>query len=222
MRCYECGYQNESDVKVCIKCGTKLEEGSVSSPPPPPKPAQDAPSGGAKTMRGQAASAPSWDSPKTPSTSNDSTPKSSSIIKCPSCSFYPLPAVPSKSSPCPNCGFGAASGESNTGSKTVRVASISLGDEDESKKSFKLIDERSGKEISFEGSTVDVNRDSVDPDNNTISSSVHASFSFENGQLNIEDKSSNGSTFIKVDGKMPVEDGSKIVIGNKVFTLKIN
>lgn len=223
MRCYECGYQNEAGVKVCIKCGTKLEEGSAASTPPPPKPtpAQDAPLGGAKTMRGQAASAPSWDAPQSTTPSGNTANTSSNIIKCPSCSFYPLPAAPNATAPCPNCGF-AGSGQAESSSKTMRVESINLGGEDDSKNSFKLIDERHGKEISFDGNTVDVNRDNIDPDNNTISSSVHASFSFENGQLHIEDKSSNGSTFIKVDGKMAVGDGSKIVIGNKVFTLKID
>ncbi len=218
MRCYECGYQNETDVKVCIKCGTKLEEGSAPAPTPP-KPAQtsDAAIGGAKTMRGQVASSPSWDAPSQQKPA--ATEPTGNFSKCPSCQFYPLQAAPSPSNPCPNCGFGAAAQSS---AKTVRVGEINLDGEDEAPKAFKLIDEKRGSELSFEGDQVNVNRDAVDPDNNNISSGEHAIFSFENGQLFIEDKSSNGSTFIKVEGKMAVNNGSKIVIGNRVFTLKID
>ena len=34
MRCFECGYQNSPDAKVCVKCGTKLSSGSADPQPP--------------------------------------------------------------------------------------------------------------------------------------------------------------------------------------------
>lgn len=217
MRCYECGYQNNEDVKVCIKCGTKLE---AQTAPPSPPPVQNTPSetppisGGAKTIRGKAADAPSWDASVSPT--------ASSIIKCPSCQYYPLHEAPSTSSPCPNCGFGATEDAApSSASKTVRVSAINLDGEPE-KTSFKLVDESNGKEWDFDGASTDVNRDAIDSNNNSISSDIHATFSFEGGQLYIEDKSSNGATFIKVEGKMPISNGNKVVLGNRVFTIKID
>ncbi|MBI1185414.1 hypothetical protein GC194_14175 [bacterium] len=222
MRCYECGYQNESDVRVCIKCGTKLDEAGSEPAAKSPAPEAATPppaSAGAKTIRGKAADSPSWDAPAQAASPSPSSHGSAAIIKCPACQYYPLPQAPDAAHPCPNCGHGASGGAS--ASKTVKVDQVNIQTENGGNKLI-LIEESSGREIPFSGDEINVNRDNIDPGNNAVSSQVHAVFSFQNGQLHLEDKSSNGATFIKVDGKMPVANNMRIILGNKVYKLKIN
>ncbi len=237
MRCFECGYQNQAGAKICLKCGTKLSDGQPATglPEAPSQPSQPAqPVGGAPTMRGQAPSAPAWDSkpgdPVTPSQppSQASPNVSGSVIRCESCHYYPLRVAPSASNPCPNCGFKgsgggsaptpAASGEPSS-AKTVRIGEVKLGKENAAPK-VTLTEESTGKAVVFEGSSIPVNRSAIDPSNPSISSSEHVLFTVENGRVFMEDKSSNKATFVQVSGKVEVPDGTLIILGNKVF--KVN
>lgn len=103
----------------------------------------------------------------------------------------------------------------------MKVGEIQLDPSNTDGPSFALVDESSGREIIFSGPQVALNRENLDPGNNSISSGTHAVFSFADGHLMVEDKSSNGATFVRASGKMPVTNGNKVVLGNKVFTVKI-
>jgi hypothetical protein len=176
-------------------------------------------------MRGQAAQMPSWDAPSHNPPATPQPPKpahATTSIKCPNCQFYPLQAMPSTGSPCPNCGFSGAQGQPQGGaSKTMKVGEIQLDPSTSDGPSFALVDESTGREMIFSGLQVSLNRENLDPGNNSISSGTHALFSFDRGQLMVEDKSSNGATFVRANGQMPVANGNKVVLGNKVFTVKI-
>lgn len=84
-----------------------------------------------------------------------------------------------------------------------------------------LTDAVSGKTVELEGSRIPVGRTEVDPQNPAISSGEHLVFEVENGQVFVRDSSSNGATYIQVRGKAPIHDGMQMVIGNKVFNVKI-
>ncbi len=221
MRCTECGYMNEESAVVCIKCGTKLK-GAEKSPntAPPRHETPDIPSQGAKTMRGRASdlSAPDAAAP--------SSARADSIIKCPSCSYYPLRSIPGPGHACPNCGFEGEEAESKNESipsseaKTVKLGDIEIGKKKE--RYVQLREEGSEKVITLSGDRIEMNRKILEPGNSSISSSVHAVFSFADGALYLEDKSSNGATFVQVVDRMKVGSGSKIVIGNKVYTVEIS
>jgi len=221
MRCTECGYMNEESAIVCIKCGTKLKLAAKSPKPAPPR--QDstaAASQGAKTMRGQAPDLPGWDD------TGSSSGKADSIIKCPSCSYYPLRSLPGPGHACPNCGFEGEETKRKKGNtpaseaKTVKLGGIEMGKKKE--KIVQLKEEGSEEPITLSGDRIEMNRKVLDPGNPNISSSLHAVFSFADGALFLEDKSSNGATFVQVLGKVKVANGSKIVIGNKVYTIEIS
>ncbi len=223
MRCTECGYMNEESAMVCIKCGTKLKTGAGNSPKPAPPGHEPppTPSQGAKTMRGQAPDLPGWDDAAAPSSG-----RADSIIKCPSCAYYPLRSIPGPGHACPNCGFEgdeAGSGNENTPAseaKTVKLGGLEIGKKKE--RIVQLKEEGSEEAITLSGDRIEMNRKVLEPGNPSISSTLHAVFSFADGALFLEDKSSNGATFVQVVGKMKVANGSKIVIGNKVYTIEIS
>ncbi len=144
---------------------------------------------------------------------------------CPKCQ-YPLRTMPSKSSPCPNCGHSGIQYENtvfNAG-KTMAVSGleeIQITVKDEI--NFKLIDEATKSELKIQSEDTEVmlNRDYLDPGNMSISGEQHVLFRLKNGHMYLEDVSSNGSTFIQVKNTMPVTSGSRLVLGNKVCQFMI-
>lgn len=83
-----------------------------------------------------------------------------------------------------------------------------------------MIEERSQSVKEFNGAEVSVNRDNLDAGNMSISGQEHASFVFEDGKWYLNDKSSNGATFIQVNGKVELTEGSKILMGNRIYTFQ--
>ena len=199
-------------------------------------------------MRGRAASAPSWDQSDAHQ-SNTPDAGSASVIKCGACGYYPLRSEPAENSPCINCGYKGSekpiAGESKnqpdpvksqpvsipvpekvskpkaaTGAKTMRIGQVNLSKESP-KPILVLVDENTGTPLEFEGDEISLNRDSLDPGNSSISSAEHAKFHFNNGSWMVEDCSSNSATFIQVKGKVPVENGTFIIVGDKVYRVEM-
>lgn len=143
-------------------------------------------------------------------------------LSCPKCN-YPLRIEPSGSSPCPNCGFIGETKLHDTVSdskKTMSVNSLNFKDEKElSSFRFKLISESSGSELKIESEENEIvlNRDHLDPNNDSISSKEHVIVKFRNGKIFFQDVSTNGSTFIQVINNMPISTGTRIVLGNRIF-----
>lgn len=217
MRCTECGYMNEESARVCIKCGTRLK-GQEEKAPKPEAPRQPSPapsSQGAKTMRGRG---PDWPSTEDVPASSG---RADSIIKCPSCSYYPLRSLPGPGHACPNCGFEGEDGKSSPSSeaKTVKIGEMEIGNKEA--RTIRLREEGSGESITLSGGRIEMNREVLAPGNTSISASLHAVLSFDDGALYLEDKSSNGATFVQVTEKVKVHHGSKVVIGNKVYSIEI-
>lgn len=201
------------------------------------------------TMRGAQSNMPAWDdnnpSPAyTPAPTSGPTAASgatASTAKCPACGFYPLRNEVSASHPCPNCGStgsGSAVAKENpaqqqghepaSASHQMQKASnanktIRLGDltpEEDKKPEFQLVDERSQSAKEFSGEEVSVNRDALDAGNMSISGQEHARFVYEDGKWYLSDHSSNGATFVQVQGKIEVSEGTKILIGNRIYTFQ--
>lgn len=245
LRCNECGYSNPAGQTACVKCGSKLDVSAASAPAA--KPSNDAaktvaggassaapldggaPQGGHKTVMGQASNMPAWD--QTPSSSASS----NTTIKCPSCGFYPLRAEVSAQDPCPNCGYKGAeavaatpqANDDRTGSglasgkgaaKTMMLSDLTP--EEEEKPGFALIEERTQQQLVFDGADTTLKRDVLDAENMSISGTAHAAVKLKDGKWTIADLSSNGATFIQVKGEVELQDGDKILLGNKIYTFK--
>ena len=249
LRCNECGYSNAEGQTACAKCGSELDASGASASATKgnandaaktvvggassDRPIDNVPQGGHKTVMGQASNMPAWDKPAA-----DNRPSTDSTIKCPSCGFYPLRAAVSDETPCPNCGekgkaisgsddaapANSSSAASNGlaaskgGAKTMMLSDLTP--EEEEKPGFALIEERSQEQLVFDGEEVTLKRDLLDADNMSISGTAHASIKLRDGKWSIQDLSSNGATFIQVKGEVELNDGDKVLIGNKIYTFK--
>lgn len=68
-----------------------------------------------------------------------------------------------------------------------------------------------------EDQPVPVNRSILDPENNTITGKIQAEFECINGEWFIVDKSDQQTTFIRANGKVKLNKGDVILMGNRKF-----
>lgn len=69
----------------------------------------------------------------------------------------------------------------------------------------------------YPGDSIVLNRMNTDQHNNTITSKQQAVITCENGQWYIEDRSTLQSTYVRVKGKVPIQPGDIILLGNREF-----
>lgn len=207
MRCTECGYQNENGENTCSKCGTVLTNSTAG--PEEIRKEKTITMEGTPTIKGENSVQPSWDSgSKVSEASRD-------FFRCGNCQHYPLKHSTSSDHPCPNCGHTGMDVQS-TGTKTRKLENFNFGAEPHQ---IKLTEIRSNTTKSFEGEKISLGRDNLDSGNLSISTR-HADLEYKNGTWFIKDASSNQATFVQVlNGGAPISNGSKILIGNKVFTV---
>lgn len=72
-------------------------------------------------------------------------------------------------------------------------------------------------EVAFEGESVSLNREKVDPNNSTITSREQACISYEDGKWFIEDKSTFQTTFVRAGRKTELRNGDVILMGDRMF-----
>ena len=151
--------------------------------------------------------------------------------RCVECS-YPLRTLASVESPCPNCGYTGGQPEPpvkpnlESAKKTIKFNSIDFGQnekvEDSSEtKVFTLVNE-SSPDMSImadlgEANTIILGRDELDPGNTSISSEGHIQLRENRGSWYIEDVSSNGATFMQALSYQPLREGTRIILGNRIF-----
>lgn len=73
------------------------------------------------------------------------------------------------------------------------------------------------KELTFRGTSHQLNRANLDPDNYTITSRVQAELTYENEQWFIKDCSQLQTTYLLCQDPIDLKDGDRILIGNRVF-----
>lgn len=69
----------------------------------------------------------------------------------------------------------------------------------------------------YSGDEIVLNRMNTDQNNNTITSKQQAVITCEDGQWYIEDRSALQSTYVRVNGKTPINPGDIILLGNREF-----
>lgn len=75
-------------------------------------------------------------------------------------------------------------------------------------------------DLEYVGSEVALTRENTEPENGSITSQIQALLTFSNGNWNIEDKSEQGTTFIKASKKIELNDGDIILLGNRLFKFR--
>lgn len=74
----------------------------------------------------------------------------------------------------------------------------------------------SNDRLEFEGESVSLNRDNVDPGNNSITSKEQARIVFEDGKWYVEDKSAFKTTFVQAGRKTEIKNGDTILMGSRM------
>jgi hypothetical protein len=87
---------------------------------------------------------------------------------------------------------------------------------EEAEKIFFLVNEKTGEKMRFE-SGEKLRRDNLAVGNQSISENEHAQISFVNGQWQMEDKSTNGATFVQVKNAVSLQKGMRIIVGNQIL-----
>ncbi|MDF9798777.1 ssDNA-binding Zn-finger/Zn-ribbon topoisomerase 1 [Catalinimonas alkaloidigena] len=145
--------------------------------------------------------------------------------QCPECS-YPLRNQVSVATPCPNCGFvGVKTEQETTAKRTMTFSSLNFG-KISNKRKFSLINEAApDMSVSAELGEVEeisLGRDELDPDNPSISGNGHIQLRESQGKWFIKDISSNGATFVQALNYHPLYEGSRLILGNRIFLFSSN
>lgn len=245
MRCNNCGWENAPGNMKCEKCNAPLKGSMVGGGNNGPQSGSNNGSAGVAapgnsplrgTMNerdafggGQKDGGINIDKGISKCT-NCGYPVSSSMNICPQCgtSLFNrgqgnLGAQPNI---CSSCGKPIISGSrfcSNCG-KPVRMGTINPGPQNPNFFTLRPIEWEKEtvkyQPITYSGNVVDLNRSNTDSNNNSITSKLQAVISNINGEWYIEDKSPFQSTLIHVRGRVKLQDGDIIVMGNRKFEFK--
>lgn len=210
MRCKNCGWPNKPNETTCVKCHAPLEVEERSSRPL-----------NATISEEEAFGGYDGDDEKV----------------CPKCG-YPLRGSSQK---CPNCNYdlGNTIAEERSGERrrqtrmenpmseksvngTINPYMQSAAPEPSFVLSpIKRINEKKELvDLEYEGNEVILTRDNTEPDNGSITSHEQAQLSYSNGKWTIEDKSEQGTTFVKATRKIELNDGDVILLGNRLFEFR--
>lgn len=242
MRCNNCGWENSPGVIKCEKCnaplkGSMIANGSNSSQ------VNQNPSAGSRPLKdtlnekdafGNEAKNGKINIDKgTKKCSNCGYPISPTMDTCPSCGNHLSDSGTNSNSnsqgkTCSNCGRVLISGAQFCPycGRPTKMGTINSGPQAGAGSFFTLrpipwdTEKVQYQPVSYSGKVISLNRANTDANNNSITSKVQAIVSNVNGEWFIEDKSSYQSTLIHVRGKVKLQDGDIIVMGNRKFEFK--
>lgn len=242
MRCGNCGWENPDGQMKCEKCHGDL---SVhASPHNPTNPVSDRMK--STVSENAVFNASAEVSPKT--CPKCGYPMSDASTVCPNCNhvLQSAPTTKQQSVVCKSCGAeneasakycsscGVLLGEVPVPATPRRVLRAGMG----TVMSGPIVGSQSVnkfctlKPIAWEGECVDynpitytgdiivLNRANTDPNNNSITSREQAVLSLQDGEWYIENRSELRTTFIRVSGKVKLNSGDIIVLGNREFEFK--
>lgn len=76
------------------------------------------------------------------------------------------------------------------------------------------------QQVNLKGDYNELNRQRLDPDNNTITSKVQAALSFKDGKWYIQDSSAQKTTYVYAGEPIEVKSGDIILMGNRTFVFE--
>lgn len=206
MRCKNCGWPNKPGETTCAKCGTPLENSNYEL---------KGRNLGATIPEDMAFGDNEEDDEKV----------------CPKCG-YPMRKNSSK---CPNCNYEVPQSQSGEGkaNRPTRMDNPAQNSvkgtinpymmEAEAEPSFVLRpikrtnEKKELTDLGYEGKLVTLTRSNTEENNESITSQQQAEVTFSEGRWYIEDKSSQGTTFVRATKKMELQDGDVILLGNRLF-----
>lgn len=205
MRCKYCGWENAVELQKCIKCGQQLT-GEISAVPQNQQPRfENAPLSG--TIKGADPALPYID--KALSKPNDLDEEFDRIA-----SGRPNPKN-SRDGEIRRVNVAGHTPVSGTIDPYRQVKGHSC--------SLKILPrENETKDITIElgGDQVILNRDNLEPGNNTITGKQQAMIEYIDGDWYITNKSTQETTFLLIKGSLKLNDGDIIVMGDRKFCFK--
>ena len=209
MRCKNCGWPNKPNETTCVKCHAPLEAEEDYSRPIN------------ATIREQEVFG--YDNEEE--------------NVCPKCG-YPLRANSHK---CPNCNYEFGDRGNIASEKRRQTRMENPRQEKEIKGTInpymqsaapepgfvlspiKRINEKKDLiDLEYEGKEVILTRDNTEADNGSITSHEQALLSYNNGKWSIEDKSEQGTTFVRASRKIELNNGDVILLGNRLFEFRVS
>lgn len=76
------------------------------------------------------------------------------------------------------------------------------------------------QQVNLKGDYNELNRQLLDPDNNTITSKVQAALSFKDGKWYIQDQSAQKTTYVYAGEPIEIKSGDIILMGNRTFVFE--
>lgn len=240
MRCKNCGWENPAENENCEKCHASLQDEALVGAHNPTTPVSD-------RMKSTVAEGVIFNEiePAVSSTCPKcGYPLSENSNSCPNCNYEMKPEVTIKQSvKCRNCGkdlnpdtkFCSECGSpvqvnlkpkriqrSNMG--TVIGGPIAPGKAGNDFCTLRPIawegENVNYNPVTYTGEIIILNRANTDANNNSITSREQAVLTCEDGEWYIENRSELRTTFIRVNGKIKLNDGDIIVLGNREFEFK--
>lgn len=218
MRCKNCGWPNEDGAERCVKCNDLLYYGKSE----PSSPVLAPPPFDAGTVMANPMERPDMEYPAQPVLHTvDDHPEANADFntpldnRCPECG-YPANATATK---CPICQTELTPSLNATDGKEEKEEKAS-GETCTLRRIPWTGENRTYETESFSGEFVTLNRDNTDPGNKTISSDEQARLSCEDGEWFIENPDGLPTTLFRIDGKLKLEDGDIIVLGNRMFEFR--
>lgn len=74
--------------------------------------------------------------------------------------------------------------------------------------------------VNIKGAYNELNRQLIDPDNNTITSKVQATLTYKEGKWYVENKSAQKTTYVHAGEPIEIKSGDIILMGNRTFVFE--
>jgi hypothetical protein len=234
MRCNNCGWDNQNGATVCIKCNTRLEQTKMEAKQPP------AENRFGKTISDHDIQEPGLpifgetmsEDPAGPAVGEGI--EKDILISCtnPDCGYL----NPADALSCARCKSPLSStivipqrqnsplskgtiDPYRNGSYTpaCQLTLVLRDGEANSSPSGALAENSFTREFTLVNDSIELKRDNLDKDNNTITGKIQAELFFENGRWQLLNRSEMKTTFIQVSEKVELKDGDVILMGNRKF-----
>ncbi len=213
MRCNNCGWDNSASALKCEKCNVHLRGSMVQNAEIEQK-RNDNPVRG--TLPGADSELPYIDQPNQnyggKQENNSKQSEAIGTIPCPICGYPKF-----TDDGCPNLKNHPAQ---KAGNKEVRKTVNSYDIRTSNQITLRPIprqNERPFNEIVFSGEEIKLNRDNLESQNQTITSKIQATITYQNGKWYLVDNSDLKSTYIQVTKPVELKTGDIILMGDRKF-----
>lgn len=202
MRCKNCGWENPDENKTCEKCNVSLHGGTKDINDVPLGSKNDEPISG-KTIREGIPQRPVDVAPTIGTIPETPEPEPTPVTQPQDPNYQKKPTKETIGGTIPPWGQG--------GRRKIhhcKLNPVIFPDED-------LRD--APQQVSFKGDYIELNRQTLDPNNYSITSKVQAILTNKNGKWYIQNESSQKSTFVYAEDPIEIKSGSIILMGDRTF-----